>query len=134
MSYIEHEGIVNRIEEDRVIVTIENHSACAGCHAKNMCNISGSSLKEIEILKPQKSVKPGEKVTVIASEKNAFISVLFAYVIPTFLIVGSLALLNYIGSSELLSAISALGIIAIYFIMLYMFRGIFSKRIRFLIK
>lgn len=131
---IEHEGVVTRVEEDGVSVTIVSRSACAACHAKGMCGVSEMKNKEIRTEVPAFPVKTGDRVRVVAGTRNAMLSVMMAYVVPSVVLLGSVAGLLLAGAGELAAACGALVVTAVYFLILYQFRGFFSKRIRFEIK
>ena len=68
---IEHDGIVTQVADTFIIVTIQNQTACAGCHAKGACGMSEMALKSITAEKPNEEIKIGDKVIVSASTQNA---------------------------------------------------------------
>lgn len=131
---IEHEGVVTRVEEDEVSVMIVSRSACSACHAKGACGISEMKNKEIRTAVPDFPVKTGDRVRVVAGMRNAMLSVMMAYVVPSVVLLGSVAVLLVSGAGELTAACGALGITAVYFFTLYQFRSFFSKKIKFEIK
>lgn len=133
-STIEHEGTVIRVTDREVVVAIENHSACAECHAKGMCNISGSKVKEITAEKTNFPVSVGDKVAVTATTGDAMLSVLLAYILPSVLIVGILAVLLLSGGSELSAATGAILTAAAYYFILYLCRNKLERKIKFKLK
>ena len=124
---IEHDGIVTQVAETFIIVTIQSQTACAGCHAKGACGMSEMALKSITTEKPNEDVKIGDKVIVSASTQNAMLSVLLAYI-------AVLALLILAGTSEVLAATLSLTTTTVYFIVLYLLRNKFAKKIKFKVK
>lgn len=131
---IEHDGIVTQVAETFIIVTIQSQTACAGCHAKEACGISEMALKSITAEKPNEYVKIGDKVIVSASTQNAMLSVLLAYIVPSILIIAVLTLLILAGTSEVLAATLSLTTTTVYFIVLYLLRNKFAKKIKFKVK
>ncbi len=131
---IEHDGIVTQVAETFIIVTIQSQTACAGCHAKGVCGMSEMALKSITAEKPNEDVKIGDKVIVSASTQNAMLSVLLAYIVPSILIIAVLALLILAGTSEVLAATLSLTTTTVYFIVLYLLRNKFAKKIKFKVK
>ena len=131
---IEHDGIVTQVAETFIIVTIQSQTACAGCHAKGACDMSEMALKSITAEKPNEDVKIGDKVIVSASTQNAMLSVLLAYIVPSILIIAVLALLILAGTSEVLAATLSLTTTTVYFIVLYLLRNKFAKKIKFKVK
>lgn len=131
---IEHEGIVTKVEEDGVSVMILSQSACASCHARGACSVSEMKEKEVRATRPAFPVKVGERVRVAASLRNAMLSTVLAYAAPSAVIIISLAGLLRAGASETFAALGALGLTALYFCILYLFRGHFARKIKFEIK
>ena len=131
---IEHDGIVTQVAVTFIIVTIQSQTACAVCHAKGACGMSEMALKSITTEKPNEDVKIGDKVIVSASTQNAMLSVLLAYIVPSILIIAVLALLILAGTSEVLAATLSLTTTTVYFIVLYLLRNKFAKKIKFKVK
>ena len=92
------------------------------------------ALKSITTEKPNEDVKIGDKVIVSASTQNAMLSVLLAYIVPSILIIAVLALLILAGTSEVLAATLSLTTTTVYFIVLYLLRNKFAKKIKFKVK
>lgn len=131
---IEHDGIVTQVADAFIIVTIQSQTACAGCHAKGACGMSEMTLKSITAEKPNEDIKIGDKVIVSASSQNAMLSVLLAYIVPSILMIAILALLVLTGVSEVLAATLSLTAMAVYFIVIYLLRNKFAKKIKFKVK
>ena len=131
---IEHDGIVIKVENNAIIVQIQNQSACASCHSKGACGLSEVAQKNITAEKPNVPVAVGDKVIVTASTRNAMLSVAFAYIIPSALIIVLLALLITAGTSEVLAAAIVLLAVAVYFVILYLCRNSFTRKIKFKVK
>ena len=131
---IEHDGIVTQVADTFIIVTIQNQTACAGCHAKGACGMSEMALKSITAEKPNEEIKIGDKVIVCASTQNAMLSVLLAYIVPSVLIIAILTLLILAGISEILAATLSLTVTTVYFIVLYLLRNKFAEKIKFKVK
>lgn len=131
---IEHDGIVIKVENSRIIVAIQNQSACATCHSKGACGLSEVVQKEITVDKPEGPVAVGDKVIVTATTRNAMVSVLFAYILPSVLILLLLATLILSGTSEVLAASMVLLAVGIYYFILYLARERFARKIKFKVK
>lgn len=131
---IEHDGIVIKVENSRIIVAIQNLSACATCHSKGACGLSEVVQKEITVDKPEGPVAVGDKVIVTATTRNAMVSVLFAYIFPSVLILLLLATLILSGTSEVLAASLVLLAVGIYYFILYLARERFARKIKFKVK
>lgn len=131
---IGHEGVVKSAARQSIVVLITSRSACAGCHAKSACGMSGDSQKIVEVSQDGSGFTPGEKVMVYATKGNALYSVLFAYVIPSFLLAGTIWAMDYAGVSEVMAAIGSLAVLTLYYIILYLNREKMGKKIHFTVE
>lgn len=131
---IGHEGIVKRIGQNTVDVIIVSRSACGSCQAKSMCGMAEAVQKTITARRPGFPLRIGEKVKVYAGMGNAAYSVVLAYVLPSVLLVGAIGGITGAGYDEIYAATGALGGLAAYFCIQYLFRKKVGKRIRFSIE
>ncbi|WP_294142141.1 SoxR reducing system RseC family protein [uncultured Sanguibacteroides sp.] len=131
---ITHEGVVIAVNDSHITVSIQSQSACAACHAKGACGLSEVTHKNITAEKPGTPVAIGDKVIVMASTGSALYSVLFAYLLPSVVIIAILALLISSGIKETWAALFTLLTITIYFIIIYFFRNRFAQKIKFKVK
>lgn len=131
---VQHEGIVTGISSQTVEVTIQSHSACAGCHAKSACGIADMKQKVITAQRPAEEIRIGDQVMVYAAMSNVAYSVILAYVMPSVLILTGIFLLEKSGISELQAAVSSLILLVIYFFILFLFRHKISKKIKFTVQ
>ena len=134
MSNIQHEAIVERVEADKVIVRVEKRGACAGCHAKGICGESGTE-RIIEVRTPYTSgYKAGDRVVVaLLSPSMGIISVVWSYVIPLVVLLATLLGCKGIGLEDGPSALASIVAVAIYYVVLYLIRKIFERKIEFTI-
>lgn len=135
---VEHEGRVVGIGMDTISVEIVNKSACAACHAKEVCNASDESIRIIEIpytissLSEEYSV--GEEVMVLLKASLGMTAVFLAYVLPLLLLVAAIIVMPSIGLGELTTGLAAIGVVAVYYVVLFMFRGKLDRIYSFSIK
>lgn len=131
---VEHRGIVERIEDNVVMVKVERQSACAGCHAKGLCGESGQE-RIIEVRTPNaKEFQPAERVIVaLERESMGFMSVVWAYLLPLVLLLAVLFAANALGLGDGPAAIASLASTAAYYVMLYILRRHIDRKIKFTI-
>lgn len=130
---VRHNGIVERVEGDTAVVRIAQTSACAACHAAKMCMASESREKRIEA----RMVEPmnvGDEVEVIVREQAGWLAVLLAYVLPFVLLVAAVAVLGQLGWSEVQAGTAALLSVAVYFVILRMFRDKLQRQFTFWVR
>ena len=116
------EGIVRKVEAGKIWVEIVMSSACGGCMAKNMCNISEkkNEIIEAENITGEEFVV-GDKVQIQIQERKAHQAVVLGYLLPFIVLIVGLFVCYALTHIEWLSALVAFGLTAIYYLILKMF-------------
>lgn len=128
---IRHKGVVLTTEGETARVEILQTSACAACKAKQMCMSAESQQKIIDAVMTE-PMKAGDQVEVVVREHLAWKAVLLAYVMPFVLMVGMIAALDYWTEwSEAVTGTLSLCVIALYFLVLSMFKHRLQKQFSF---
>lgn len=128
---IRHKGVVLTTEGETARVEILQTSACAACKAKQMCMSAESQQKIIDAVMTE-PMKAGDQVEVVVREHLAWKAVLLAYVMPFVLMVGVIAALDYWTEwSEAVTGTLSLCVIALYFLVLSMFKHRLQKQFSF---
>ena len=125
---VSHKGVVVAVDGRRLKVQIESVSACAACHAKGMCTLSDKEEKLIDIESPAAvDKKVGDVVTVVVTQQRGMQAVVLAYILPAIVVILSLVgMLNIV--SEPVAIILSLLSLAVYYILLYLFRNRISSK------
>lgn len=135
---IEHEGKVVSISENYIGVEIVSKSACAACHAKGVCAASDEAVKVIEvpydIATLSADYKIGDSVNVVLSSSLGVRAIWFAYVIPLVVLLACIFVFSRAGVEELYIGLCSLGVVALYYAVLALFRNKFSKIFTFTIE
>lgn len=114
---ITHEGVVLHTGKDFVCVKIESTSACGSCHAKNLCQMSEKTDKEIIIHTDKASeFKEGEHVDVFLMSGMGLKAVLYAYILSLLAAAMGFFLTSIFTSHQGLWGLGALVFLALYFI------------------
>ncbi|MDL2214561.1 SoxR reducing system RseC family protein [Dysgonomonas sp. OttesenSCG-928-M03] len=130
-SKIKHEGIISEISDNCVYVRIVQSSACSDCHAKNICSLSESKEKIIEIPNLFEKYHVGDKVIVTGDSSLGLKAVLYAFAIPLILIVIVLASAIKLSCPESISATLSIVSLGIYLVILYLLREKLKKKFIF---
>lgn len=131
---ISHKGIVREISESMIIVAIAAESACGDCHAKTICGFSEISEKLVHVQKDcSKQLKPGDEVQVVMDSKLGTKAVLWAYIIPLFILIASIFICMQF-TNELLAACIGVSLVACHYVLLYKNQDKLDKRFSFSIK
>lgn len=130
-SVIRHTGFVKAIKDNSLIVTIVNKSACAGCHAKGACTVADFEEKEIEVTEYKGNYAVGQEVNILFKQAKGFTALLWGYVMPFFLVLGTLITAQALTGDELKAGLLSLIILIPYYITLYFFRHLLKKVLKF---
>lgn len=134
-NLIEHDGIVEQIENRTIYVKIISQSACASCHAKGVCGGSDSTEKIIEVATDDfLSYCIGDKVVVQVSRTLGFKGLLLGYLIPAILVVATLVIASMLTNDEGIAGLVSLGVLFPYYFTLYLLRNKIKKTFQFSIK
>jgi sigma-E factor negative regulatory protein RseC len=131
---IEHEGEVVAVKGVIVQAKIRQISACAMCHAKGHCLITDSADKLIDLNNEGNiPLQIGDKIIVAIKHSVGLKAVFYAYVLPTILFISALLSLAH-SMNEITAGAWALGLLVVYFFVLYLHRGELKKSLNFYIK
>jgi positive regulator of sigma E activity len=130
---IQHDGTVKKVENSSVLVSIKSCSACSGCHAESICNLTGQEEKIVDV-KGNYDVLPGDTVTVLMKQSAGYKAVILSYLIPLVVVIAGLFLLISLSINELLAGLGSLLLLVPYFLILYLFRTKISRSFTFTLK
>lgn len=131
---IEHIGVVKKIADDSVIVSIIKNSGCASCEASGSCNMSEVEEKEIEVRQFQQSYTVGEQVKVYFSESLGFRALFLGYVLPFLIVILVLVALTIAKVSEGIAGLFSIGSLLPYYFILFITRNRQKNTFSFSIK
>ncbi len=131
---VSHEGVIERITGNAVMVRFVAHSACSACHARGVCNLSDSEEKIVEVKDTGRGFKQGEKVEVILEEKQGFKALAFGYIFPLILVILVLVFSLSVSEREGFSALLGLGTLVPYYLIIWIFRKRITRSIVFNLK
>ena len=130
---IEHTGVIQSIEDKYVNVSILSASACAGCHAAGVCEVSDTEEKIVRALKTI-DVKRGEMVLVIMERALGFRALFIGYLMPFIILLLLLILLTSLSVSEPVTGIAAILSLVPYYLAVYLSKEKIGKKFSFTIK
>ena len=123
METVSHRGKVVRVTPAFTTVEIISSSACSACHAAGICGMSEYTKKAVEVpTRSWDSFEPGEEVNILLKASMGHKAVWLAYVAPLVVLVGVLMALLGLGASEPLAGLGAIGGVALYYLLLWLFR------------
>ena len=105
------------------VVEIVSESACGACHARGLCSVSESAVKEITVpTSGWNDLKPGDEVNVNLKASMGHKAVWLAYVIPLVILMTFIVGFTEAGFSELVCGLSGIGAVVVYYFFLWLFR------------
>ena len=123
-SEISHRGRIVSITPEITTVEIVSESACAACHAKGLCSLGDSTVKQVELpTRGWDSYQVGQEVNVVLRASMGHKAVWLAYVLPLILMVAALLGTLFAGGTELLAGLVAIGAVALYYGVIWLLRG-----------
>ena len=120
---ITHSGKVVAANPQFVTVEILSSAACASCHAAGVCGMGEFQKKAIQVpasLREEYAV--GEEVDVILKATMGLKAVWVAYVVPLVVMLAVVMGILALGCVELVAAASGIGAVALYYLLIYLFR------------
>lgn len=131
---VRHAGVVSDVTGNTVSVTILQLSACSSCQARNLCRISESKEKTVQVIVDDPGAYSlGQQVIVMGSEKQGMKAVLMAFGIPLVLLMASLITVLAVWNDEKLAAIVCLAVLVPYYLALFFCRDRIKKEFQFTI-
>lgn len=129
---IKHAGVVDGVEGECVRVRILQSSACSACKVAAHCYASETKEKIIDVMDADAShYQKGDQVMVVADTAVGFRASLYGYLLPLILMVVTLVGVLAATHSEGLAAVSALGILIPYYVLLFLMRNKLRNRLSF---
>ncbi len=123
-EHISHPGVVVGINDKDIEIEILSSSMCGSCGIKSACGMSEMQEKRVTVPKPaDKEFIVGQPVKIIMNASQGNKAALFAYFIPAFLLVAIIVILSNLSIKEWIAALVGIGVIAVYYLVLYFFRN-----------
>ncbi len=134
-SSIYHTGKIVEINPQFTSVEIVSMSACAECHAKNLCGVADMKIKVIMVpTDPYGDYEVGDEVRVLLKKSMGVKAVWISYVIPLIILLILIVSLSAVTVHEVYVGLGAIAGIAVYYLFVYLFRNRLAKDYVFEIK
>ncbi|MDR3061918.1 MAG: SoxR reducing system RseC family protein [Dysgonamonadaceae bacterium] len=130
-SKIEYPGVILQINEHGMRVKILQETACAGCHAQSMCNLSDVKEKILEIPDHKGNFRVGEEVLVTGSALLGLKAVMLAFFLPMLIMLVLLFAGIRLFESEITGAGMAVSALIIYYLVLFFLKNKLKRKFVF---
>ena len=125
-----HEGVVTKITDDVVTISLKGNINCDGCKAKMACGASESNDKEIEVFNDLSKLQLNENVAVELNYSLGLRAVFFAYVLP-FIIMLSVLLISSTLVKEWIAGVLSILVLLPYYTILSLMKNSFKETFKF---
>lgn len=134
-SDVSHKGRIVRITPQLTTVAIEQQGACGSCHAAGLCGLADAVEKAVELpTNPYASYKVGDEVELVLKASMGMKAVWLAYFIPLLILLGVILGLIALGAGEVVSGLSGIGAVGVYYFLLWLLRDRLKNEYVFTIK
>lgn len=132
---VSHKGKVIKMTPQATTVVILSSSACGQCHAAGLCGVADLAEKTVEVAPdPYAHYAVGDEVEVLLKASMGFKAVWLAYFIPVLLVLAAILGFLALGVGEVAAALAGIGAVALYYFLLWLFRGKLQNEYIFTIK
>jgi positive regulator of sigma E activity len=124
---VTHTGIINKIDNKGIKVTIGVLAGCSDCQIKGNCNMAEQSVKELFIECDSAKYKTGQRVIVRLKSKREINFQFLKYILPFFILIMVMLITSVFTRNETtIGIISVITLISYY--IFYMLTGRRSKK------
>jgi len=132
---ISHKGKIIKITPEVITVAFIQHGACAECHAAGLCGMGDMAEKVVEVpADPYNKYNVGDEVEVLLKASMGFKAVYLAYLVPLVILLAAILGLMALGVGEVISGLSGIGAVAVYYLLLWLMREKLQNEYVFTIK
>jgi Positive regulator of sigma E activity len=118
----EHLGRVVEVTHNSVRITIEGIAGCGSCQAKSVCGMGDAVEKDIVVENTKLGLNLNDQVRVVLQQSLGMRAVMFGYIFPLVILLGVLISTFQIMGSEVKAGLWTIGAVAVYYLMLRIFR------------
>lgn len=121
-------GVIESINGTHARIQIVRPSACQTCEASNRCNIHSGKIMYVDIDDQRLAkYKKGDRVQVEITAKAGRYAVAIGFALPLVLFVSTMLALHYNGATDEIAALSAIGVIGVYYIIISLIRKYINR-------
>jgi len=123
---ISHDGIIDSLEGDDVVVRITGYADCQSCHARGACNVTDE--KYMKVRSGSGQFNTGDRVRIVLAQSIGFRALFLGYILPFFLVLTILLALSAAGFPEGVAGLASLASLLPYYLGLKLFRRRIERR------
>ena len=131
-EHVSHPGVVVGVSDKDLDIEILSSSSCGSCGIKSACGMSEMKEKRVTVPKPDdREFIVGQPVSIKMSVRQGNKAALFAYFIPAVIMIALIVILSNLNIKEWIAALAGIGIVVVYYLVLYFFREKLKEEFRY---
>lgn len=135
MEEISHRGRIVSIGNTVTEVEIIQTSACAGCHARNLCGYSEQQTKVVTVPTDGFAMHAvGDEVDLRMKQSMGMKAVWISYVVPLLVLIIAVLASSAFGMPELFVGLTGIACVAVYYFIVFLLREKLNDQFVFYIK
>lgn len=129
---VSHTGVITNITGNELEIEILSSASCGSCSIKSSCGMSETKEKHIVVPKPDgKEFIVGQPVKVSMTARQGGRAAVYAYLIPAMLMIFMILIISCFSSEDWIAAVAGIGVAAIYYFILFLFKGKIRQRFEY---
>lgn len=132
---VTHPGIIKKITEKEIEISIMVTSGCSSCEIKGACTVSDVEEKSVIVnTSSPENFKLGQTITIEMKQSLGSWAVLLGYVFPFVILFTGLVIFVSVGLDQGIAGILALSLLLPYYLTLYILKDFLSSRFNYSIR
>lgn len=126
-----HQGVIESIDGNRAHIRALRSSACDTCDASGSCRSNRGKNFRVDVTDDRLvGRKPGDRVTLEMPAAAGRQAVVAGFGLPLVLFIFALLGVHYAGFGDDTAALAGIGVLVVYYIIIYMLRGRMDHRFK----
>ena len=129
MNTLRQKGILLQSDSKELTISLHRPLNCADCAHTNNCSALACDTKIIKLPRPHNFIpQTGQELTLQITQGQSQLAIFLCFVVPLVLLISSLAIMLFaLQQTENISALIALGILSVYYIILFLLKKRLNK-------
>lgn len=129
---VSHTGVITDITGNELEIEILSSASCGSCSIKSSCGMSETKEKHIVVPKPDgKNFIIGQPVKVSMTARQGGKAAVYAYLIPALLMIFTILIISGFSLEDWVAAVAGIGVAAVYYFILFLFKGKISQKFKY---
>lgn len=129
---VSHTGIITSISGDDLGIEILSGSSCGSCSIKSACGMSEMKEKHIVVPRPEgMDFVVGQPVKVSMTARQGGMAAAYAYLFPALLMILTILTVSLFSLEDWVAAVAGISAAAVYYFVLFLFRGKIRERFEY---